>query len=37
MDFLREQRGRHFDAALVDLFLAELPAIVAIKERWAEK
>jgi putative two-component system response regulator len=35
--FLLEQRGRHFDAALVELFLAELPAIVAIKERWAEK
>ena len=35
--YLQEQRGRHFDAALVDLFLAELPAICAIKERWAEK
>ncbi|MEC5163751.1 MULTISPECIES: response regulator [unclassified Janthinobacterium] len=37
VDFLLEQRGRHFDAALVELFLAQLPAIVAIKERWAEK
>ncbi|WP_317205736.1 two-component system response regulator [Janthinobacterium sp.] len=36
-EFLREQRGRHFDAALVDLFLAELPAIRAIQERWAER
>ncbi|MFM9434058.1 putative two-component system response regulator [Janthinobacterium sp. CG_23.3] len=37
VDFLLEQRGRHFDAALVELFLAQLPAVVAIKERWAEK
>ncbi len=37
VQFLQEQRGRHFDPALVDLFLAQLAAVVAIKERWAEK
>jgi len=35
--YLREQRGRHFDPVLVDLFLAQLPAICAIRERWAEQ
>ncbi len=33
---LREESGRHFDPQLVELFIAELPAILAIKERWAE-
>jgi putative two-component system response regulator len=36
VDYLVQQKGRHFDAALVDLFLAELPAIRAIMARWAE-
>jgi putative two-component system response regulator len=36
VEYLRQQRGRHFDAALVDLFLQQLPAICEIKERWAE-
>jgi putative two-component system response regulator len=36
-DYLREQRGMHFDAELVDLFLAELPAVCEIKNRWAEQ
>jgi len=36
VEYLQQQRGRHFDAALVDLFLQQLPAICAIKERWAE-
>jgi len=35
--FLREQRGRHFDPELVDLFLEQLPAVCAIKDRWAEE
>ena len=37
VEYLEQQRGRHFDPALVDLFLAQLPAIVEIKERWAEQ
>jgi putative two-component system response regulator len=35
--YLREQRGQHFDAGLVDLFLAALPAVCVIKNRWAEE
>ena len=35
--YLREQKDRHFDARLVDLFIQELPAIEAIRLRWAEK
>lgn len=34
--FLREQKGKHFDGALVDLFLQHLPEICAIRDRWAE-
>jgi putative two-component system response regulator len=37
VQYLRQQRGQHFDAQLVDLFLEQLPAIVEIKERWAEQ
>lgn len=36
VDYLREQKGRHFDPALVDLFLTQLPAVRAVMERWAE-
>ncbi|SFU88643.1 HD domain-containing phosphohydrolase [Pseudoduganella namucuonensis] len=35
--YLQQQRGLHFDPELVDLFLAQLPAILEIKERWAER
>ena len=34
--YLEQQRGCHFDAALVDVFLSQLPAMVAIQQRWAE-
>jgi putative two-component system response regulator len=37
LDFLVKQKGKHFDAELVDLFLAQMPAIRAIRERWAEQ
>ena len=36
LDYLREQRGRHFDPALVDLFMTVLPEVAAIRLRWAE-
>ena len=36
LDFLREQKGRHFDPALVDLFIEQMPAVRAVQERWAE-
>ena len=34
--FLVEQKGRHFDPVLVDLFIGQMPAIRAIRQRWAE-
>lgn len=34
---LREESGRHFDPQLVELFIQQLPAILEIKERWAEQ
>lgn len=34
---LREESGRHFDPQLVELFIQQLPAILVIKERWAEQ
>ncbi|MCC2956850.1 two-component system response regulator [Massilia sp. IC2-477] len=36
LNFLREQKGRHFDPALVDLFLEQMPAVRAVQQRWAE-
>jgi putative two-component system response regulator len=36
VDFLRRESGRHFDPELVELFLGQLPAILEVKERWAE-
>ncbi len=34
--FFREERGRHFDPAVVDAFFAHLPQIKAIRERLAD-
>ncbi|GAB3379045.1 response regulator [Massilia agri] len=34
--FLREQKGRHFDPALVDLFMEQMPAVRTVQQRWAE-
>ncbi len=34
--YLSEQRGRHFDPRLVDLFLGNLDAFLAIRARYAE-
>ena len=31
-----QQKGRHFDPALVDLFIGQLPALREIRQRWAE-
>ncbi|AOY87642.1 two-component system response regulator [Marinobacter salinus] len=33
---IKENSGKHFDPALVDVFLRELPNIIAIKEKFAE-
>ncbi|QHI97856.1 response regulator [Xylophilus rhododendri] len=37
LDLLREQAGQHFDPTLVELFLANLPAILAVRERFPEE
>jgi putative two-component system response regulator len=37
VDLIQENRGKHFDPALVDVFLRELPGIVAICERFTEQ
>jgi len=37
LEFLVKQKGRHFDPVLVDLFLEQMPAIRAIRTRWAEQ
>ena len=36
VEFLKEQRGQHFDPRLVDLFLDILPEILKIREQYAE-
>jgi putative two-component system response regulator len=36
LDFLVKQKGKHFDPSLVDLFIAQMPAIRAVRQRWAE-
>jgi len=36
VDYLVQQKGKHFDPTLVDLFVAQLPAIRTVRERWAE-
>ena len=37
IDFLRQQKEKHFDPVLVDLFIEQMPAIRAIRLRWAEQ
>ena len=37
IDFLVKQKGKHFDPNLVDLFIGQMPAIRAIRQRWAEQ
>jgi putative two-component system response regulator len=36
IDFLVSQKGKHFDPSLVDLFITQMPAIGAIRQRWSE-
>lgn len=36
LDFIRQQRGQHFDPAVVDVFIEHLPEILAIRQRWAD-
>ncbi len=37
IELLRQEKGKHFDPQLVDLFIASLPAILEIKEQYAEQ
>ncbi|WP_207393600.1 response regulator [Duganella aceris] len=36
VDYLEQQRGLHFEGRLVDLFLKQMPALLEVKQRWAE-
>lgn len=36
VDLIKDNSGRHFDPALVEVFLQELPRILTIRERFAE-
>ncbi|SFG94644.1 putative two-component system response regulator [Duganella sp. CF458] len=35
--WMRDQRGRHFEPRLVDLFLDQLPEVTRIMDKWAER
>jgi putative two-component system response regulator len=37
LDYLRDNRGRHFDPALVDRFLTLMDPVREIMQRWAER
>jgi len=36
VEYLEQQRGLHFEGRLVDLFLKQMPALLEVKQRWAE-
>tara|TARA_R110001583_G_scaffold38455_3_gene124289 strand:+ start:1656 stop:2639 length:984 start_codon:yes stop_codon:yes gene_type:complete len=36
VDFIEEQKNKHFDPELVDLFVKELDKIIEIKDRWKD-
>jgi putative two-component system response regulator len=36
VDYLRNERGRHFDPALIDLFLSRMTEVREIMSRWAD-
>ena len=33
---IKREAGQHFDPQLVEHFLSQMPAVLEIKERWAE-
>jgi putative two-component system response regulator len=37
VEHMLAQRDRHFEGRLVELFVAQLPALLEVKERWAER
>ena len=36
VELLRRESGKHFDPQLVELFIGQLPAVLAIKQQYAE-
>jgi len=36
VEYLQQQRGKHFEPRLGDLFIEQMPALLEIKQRWAE-
>lgn len=36
IDLIRSEAGKHFDPNLTELFIAQMPEILAVYERWAE-
>lgn len=37
VNYLKEEVGRHFDPDLVPLFLAQLPQVLEIRQRWQDR
>ncbi|NYE62032.1 putative two-component system response regulator [Duganella sp. 1224] len=37
VEHMLAQRDRHFEGRLVDVFIEQMPALLEIKERWAER
>jgi putative two-component system response regulator len=37
IEHMESQRDQHFEGRLVDLFFKQMPALLEIKERWAER
>lgn len=36
LNFMRQQSGQHFDPTVVEVFIRNLPEILAIRQRWAD-
>jgi putative two-component system response regulator len=37
VEHMESQRDKHFEGRLVDLFFQQMPALLEVKERWAER
>ena len=37
IEYMEAQRDKHFEGRLVDIFFQQMPALLEIKERWAER
>jgi putative two-component system response regulator len=36
VEFIQEQKGKHFDPEMVDLFIQQLDKVIEIKQRWKD-